>query len=57
MRNFVAITAAVFVISLVPVASVASSLGITPVGRGVLALYHLLVAVPLTAFITGVVGR
>jgi|AntRauTorckE6833_2_1112554.scaffolds.fasta_scaffold02684_4 hypothetical protein len=57
VRNFVAIAAAVFVVMLVPVFVVAPAMGVTPTGQGLLVLYHLLVAVPLTAFIVGAVGR
>lgn len=57
VRNFVAIAAAVFAVMLVPVFVVAPAMGVTPTGQGVLVLYHLLVAVPLTAFIVGAVGR
>jgi len=57
VRNFVAIAAAVFVVMLVPVVVVAPAMGVTPTGQGLLVLYHLIVAVPLTALIVGAVGR
>jgi len=56
-RNFVAVAAAVFLVMLLPVAVVAPSMGVTTAGQAVLAVHHLLVAVPLVAFITGAVGR
>jgi hypothetical protein len=55
VRNFVAIAVAVFGVMLVPVVVFAPSIGVTPVGQGLLVLYHLLVAVPLTAFVVGAV--
>jgi hypothetical protein len=55
VRNFVAVAAAVFLVMLVPVAVVAPSSGVTATGQAVLAAYHLLVAVPLVAFVLGVV--
>jgi hypothetical protein len=55
VRNFVALAAAVFVFMLGPVAFVTPSIGVTPTGQAVLVLYHLLVAVPIVAFIIGVV--
>ena len=56
-RNFVAIAAAVSLVMLVPVVAVAPAMGVTPIGQGLLVLYHLLVAVPLTAFVVGALGR
>lgn len=55
VRNFVAVAGAVFVIQLVPVFVLAPSLGVTPVGQAVLLLYHVLVAVPIVAFLIGIV--
>ncbi|MFW6317378.1 MAG: hypothetical protein ACOC06_02795, partial [Halorubrum sp.] len=57
VRNFVAIAAAVFAVMLVPVVVVAPAMGVSPIGQALLVAYHLLVAVPLTAFIVGAVGR
>ena len=57
VRNFVAIAAAVFLVMLVPVVAVAPAMGVTPIGQGLLVLYHLLVAVPLTAFVVGALAR
>lgn len=57
VRNFVAIAAAVFLVMLVPVFAVAPAMGITPTGQGLLVAYHLIVAVPLTAFVVGALGR
>ena len=54
-RNFVAVAAVVFGVMLVPVVLVAPSMGITPAGQAVLVLYHLLVAVPITALVVGAV--
>jgi len=56
VRNFVAIAAAVFLVMLVPVFAVAPAMGVTPIGQGLLVVYHLLVAVPLTAFVVGALG-
>ncbi len=53
-RTFVAISAAVFVLMLGPV-FLAPPTGITLVGQAILVVYHALVAVPLVAFILGVV--
>jgi hypothetical protein len=55
VRNFAAVAAAVFLFMLVPVAVVTPSTGVTPTGQAVLVAYHLLVAVPLVAFVVGVV--
>ena len=55
VRNFVALSAAVFVLMLVPVFAVAPSLGLTAIGQGALVLLHLGVAVPLVAFVVGAV--
>lgn len=54
VRNFVVLAAGVFVFMLVPVFVVPPE-GITTAGQGILVLYHALVAVPLVAFIAGVV--
>lgn len=56
-RNFVVVAVGVFTFMLVPVALVTPSMGITPVGQGILVLYHLLVAVPIVAFVVGAVGE
>jgi peptidoglycan/LPS O-acetylase OafA/YrhL len=55
VRNFVAVAVIVFAVMLVPVLLVTPSMGITPAGKGLLVLYHLLVAVPLVGFIIGAV--
>jgi len=55
VQNFTALSAAVFVVMLVPVVVVAPSLGLTAVGQGVLVLLHVAVAVPLVAFVIGAV--
>lgn len=54
-RNFVAVAVGVFLVMLLPVAVVSPSMGITPAGQGILVLYHVLVAVPLVAFILGAI--
>lgn len=55
VRNFTALSAAVFVVMLVPVFAVAPSLGLTAVGQGALVVLHVAVAVPLVAFVVGAV--
>ncbi|MBX0323556.1 hypothetical protein EGH21_10995 [Halomicroarcula sp. F13] len=55
VRNFVAVSALVFVGMLVPVLVVAPSLGVTGVGQAVLVALHVVVAVPLVAFVVGAV--
>ncbi|WP_232702224.1 DUF6069 family protein [Halobacterium wangiae] len=52
---FVLLSVAVFVLMLVPVLFATPEMGVTPVGQGILVLYHLLVAVPLVAFVIGAV--
>ena len=54
-RNFLAVAVGVFVLMLIPVAVVSPSMGITTAGQAILVVYHVLVAVPLVAFILGVV--
>ncbi|TQQ79335.1 hypothetical protein EGH24_11940 [Halonotius terrestris] len=54
-RNFIAVAVGVFVLMLVPVAVVSPSMGVTAAGQAILVLYHVLVAVPLVAFIIGAV--
>ncbi|MDS0299305.1 DUF6069 family protein [Halogeometricum sp. S1BR25-6] len=54
-RNFVALAAAVFAVMLVPVLTVAPSMGVTAAGQVVLAAFHILVAVPVVAFVVGTV--
>jgi hypothetical protein len=53
-RTFLAVAAAVFVLMLGPV-FLAPPTGITLVGQALLVVYHTLVAVPLVAFILGIV--
>jgi len=55
VRNFTALSAAVFVVMLLPVVAVAPSLGLTAVGQGALVALHVAVAVPLVAFVAGAV--
>jgi len=55
VRNFSILSAAVFVVMLVPVFAVAPALGLTAVGQGALVLIHVAVAVPLVAFVAGAV--
>lgn len=55
VRNFVVIATGVFAFMLVPVAFAAPSMGVTPVGQGILVLYHLLAAVPIVAFLIGAI--
>ena len=55
VRNFSVLSAAVFVVILVPVLAIAPSLGLTVVGQGALVLSHVAVAVPLVAFVAGAV--
>ncbi len=55
VRNFTALSAAVFVVMLVPVFAIGPSLGLTAVGQGALVLIHVAVAVPLVAFVAGAV--
>lgn len=54
VRTFLALSAGVFVLMLVPVFGMPPA-GITTAGQGILVLYHVLVAVPLVASILGVV--
>lgn len=54
VRNFVAVSALVFVGMLVPVLVIAPTLGVTGVGQAVLVALHV-VAVPLVAFVVGAV--
>jgi hypothetical protein len=54
-RNFLVVAAAVFAAMLVPVAVAAPGLGVTATGQAVLVVYHVVVAVPLVAFVTGAV--
>lgn len=56
VRNFVVVAVGVFALMLVPVLTVAPTIGVTPTGQAVLVLYHLLVAVPLVAFVVGAAG-
>lgn len=56
-RNFAVVAVAVFALQLVPVFALAPSLGVTQIGQAVLVLYHVLVAVPIVAFVTGTVLR
>jgi hypothetical protein len=54
-RNFAALAAVVFAAMLVPVLTVAPSMGVTAAGQVVLAVFHILVALPLVAFVAGTV--
>ena len=54
VRNFVAVSAAVFGVQLIPVVTLAPSLGVTPVGQAVLVIYHVIVAVPIVAALLGI---
>ncbi|MBX0294442.1 DUF6069 family protein [Haloarcula nitratireducens] len=55
VRNFAALAAAVFALMLVPVFAVAPAMGVSGVGQAVLVALHVVVAVPLVAFIVGAV--
>ena len=55
VRNFLMLGGLVFVGMMLPVVLFAPTLGVTAVGQVVLAVLHAVVAVPLVAFITGVV--
>ncbi|MUV88563.1 hypothetical protein GJ629_00570 [Halapricum sp. CBA1109] len=57
VRNFLVVAVAVFAVMLVPVVSVTPSMGVTPTGQGVLVLYHVVVAVPIVAFVAGAIGN
>ncbi|WP_254829854.1 DUF6069 family protein [Haloglomus salinum] len=52
-RTFTALAVAVFTLMLVPVVMFAPTLGVTPLGQAVLAVFHAVVAVPIIAFVTG----
>jgi hypothetical protein len=54
-QAFVTVSGAVFVLMLLPVVLFAPNLGVSTVGQVVLAVFHVLVAAPLVAFITGAV--
>jgi len=56
VRNFGALSAAVFVAMLVPVVAIAPSLGLTAVGQAALVVIHVVVAAPLVAFVAGAVS-
>jgi len=56
VRNFVALSTVVFIVMLVPVAVVTPTMDITLTGQAILVFYHVLVAVPLVAFITGAIS-
>jgi len=55
VRNFAMLSAAVFVVMLVPIFAAAPSLGLTAVGQLALVVLHAAVAVPLVAFVAGAV--
>ncbi|MFC6826923.1 DUF6069 family protein [Halopelagius fulvigenes] len=55
VRKFVAAAAVVFAVMLVPVIVFAPTLGVTAVGQAVLVVSHVVVAVPLVAFVTGAI--
>jgi hypothetical protein len=55
VRNFAALAAVVFVGMLVPVFAVAPAMGLTVAGQAVLVALHVVVAVPLVAFVVGAV--
>ena len=57
VRDFVAVSAVVFALQLLPVIAVAPSLGVTAVGQAVLVLYHVVVAVPIVAALLGIGAR
>jgi hypothetical protein len=56
VRNFVVLASVVFIVMLVPVVVVTPTLDVTPTGQAILVFYHILVAVPLVAFITGMIS-
>lgn len=55
VRNFGIAAVAAFVVMTVPLATVGPSLGVTTVGLAVLFVVHVVVAVPLVAFLVGAV--
>jgi hypothetical protein len=57
VRNFLVASVVAFVLSLVPVVTFAPSLGVTGVGQAVLAVYHVVVAVPIVASLVGLRSR
>ncbi len=57
VRNFLAAAGVVFAVMLIPVIAFAPSLGVTPVGQAVLVIHHVLVAVPIVAFLIGTASR
>ncbi|MDT3436084.1 DUF6069 family protein [Haloarcula sp. 1CSR25-25] len=56
VRNFLLLGGLVFVGMMLPVVLFAPTLGVTLIGQLVLIVLHAVVAVPLVAFIVGVVG-
>ena len=57
VRNFLVASGVVFAVMLVPVVAFAPSLGVTPVGQAVLAVYHVIVAGPVVGAIVGLGSR
>lgn len=55
VRNFAVAAAAFFLVMLGPLATVAPAQGVTTVGLAALFVIHVVVAVPLVAFVTGAV--
>jgi hypothetical protein len=55
VRNFVGLAAVVFAVMLVPVLVFAPTMGVTAVGQAVLFVFHVVVAVPLVAFVVGAI--
>jgi hypothetical protein len=55
VRNFVGLATVVFAVMLVPVVVFAPAMGVTAVGQVVLSVLHIVVAVPLVAFVIGAV--
>jgi len=57
VRNFLGAAGVAFTVQLIPVFVIAPAIGVTPLGQVVLSLYHVLVAVPIVAFLIGAVPR
>ena len=57
VRNFLVAAGVVFALQLLPVAVLAPSLGVTPVGQAVLVFHHVVVAVPIVAALLGIGSR
>jgi len=56
-RNFVVLAGVAFLVMMIPVFAFAPTLGVTAAGQAVLVALHVVVAVPLVAFVVGAVRR